>query len=125
MIADTNFLGEYLRESIRGATGPACSFFAQHRREVIRTSIISLAEVAVLFPTSGEAWHFFRRWKVYPLHRGIADAAADVDRELIQAGQRLGENDNWIAGFCCYYREPVISRDRDFDRVHSLRRLAY
>jgi hypothetical protein len=26
-------------------------------------------------------------------------ALADVDRELIAIGQRLGENDNWIAGF--------------------------
>ncbi len=48
-----------------------------------------------------------------------------MDRELIASGQRLGENDNWIAGFCRYYREPVISRDTAFDRVGGLRRLAY
>ncbi len=44
---------------------------------------------------------------------------------LIRTGERLGENDNWIAGFCRYYREPLISQDRDFDRVRGLRRLAY
>jgi predicted nucleic acid-binding protein len=30
-----------------------------------------------------------------------------------------------IAGFCWYYGQPVISRDRAFDRVRGLRRLAY
>ncbi len=59
------------------------------------------------------------------MHRGIVDAAADVDRDLIRTGDRLGENDNWIAGFAKYYREPVISRDIAFDRVRGLRRLSY
>jgi predicted nucleic acid-binding protein len=40
-------------------------------------------------------------------------------------GERLGENDNWIAGFCRYYREPIISLDSAFDRVPRLRRLLY
>lgn len=51
--------------------------------------------------------------------------AAIVERELMVAGGRLGENDNWIAGFCRYYGQPLISRDRAFDRVQGLRRLAY
>jgi predicted nucleic acid-binding protein len=41
------------------------------------------------------------------------------------AGRRLGENDNWIAGFCRYYGEPVISADVAFDRVPRLRRILY
>jgi predicted nucleic acid-binding protein len=44
---------------------------------------------------------------------------------MIVEGQRLGENDNWIAAFCRYHGEPVISRDVAFDRVRGLRRLAY
>lgn len=44
---------------------------------------------------------------------------------LILLGQRLGENDNWIAGFCRYYGQPLVSRDAAFDRVRALRRLAY
>ena len=55
----------------------------------------------------------------------IAYAAAAVDRELITTGGRLGENDNWIAGFCRYYAQPVVSRDLAFDRVRGLRRLTY
>lgn len=43
---------------------------------------------------------------------------------MISAGSRLGENDNWIAGFGRYYREPIISRDAAFDRA-GVRRLVY
>ena len=86
---------------------------------------MSLSEVAVSFPSSDDAWDYFKRWRIYPIHRGIADAAADIDRELIASGDCLGENDNWIAGFCRYYREPVISLDTAFDRVQRLRRISY
>ena len=55
----------------------------------------------------------------------IAYAAASVDRELIILGQRLGENDNWIAGFCRYYAQPILGCDAAFDRVRGLRRLHY
>jgi predicted nucleic acid-binding protein len=55
----------------------------------------------------------------------IAYCAASADRELIASGQRLGENDNWIAGFCRYYGQPIVSRDAAFDRVRGLRRIDY
>jgi len=84
-----------------------------------------MAEIAVIFPSSAAAWAHFKNWKIYALHRGIAEIAADVDRDLVRTGGRLGENDNWIAGFCGYYREPVISQDAAFDRVAGLRRLGY
>jgi hypothetical protein len=125
MIADTTFLTHFLEEGRAGQVGPARTFFSRRRGELIRTAIICIAEVAVIFPSSAQAWHYFKAWKIYALHRGIAEAAADVDRILVHAGRRLGENDNWIAGFCRYYREPVISRDTAFDRVPNLRRVAY
>ena len=125
MIADTTFLIHFVNEGRAQTRGPARTFFAENRTQIIRTSIISLGEVAFGFETSAAAWEYFRRWRVCPLHRGIVDAATDIDREVAALGQRLGENDNWIAGFCRYYREPIISRDAGFDRVPRLRRLAY
>jgi len=125
MIADTTFLIQFANEGAQGRRGPARMFLSQHRREIIRTSIISLAEVAVGFENSAAAWDYFKWWKIYALHRGIAEAAAEVDRELVVVGQRLGENDNWIAGFCRFYHEPVISADVAFDRVPRLRRIVY
>ena len=125
MIADTTFLIHLLQEDQNARAGPARAFLATNRRATIRTTIISMAEIAVIFPHSAAAWTHFKYWRVYTLHRGIAEMAADVDRELIRTGARLGENDNWIAGFCRYYREPVISLDGAFDRVPELRRLVY
>jgi predicted nucleic acid-binding protein len=125
VIADTTFLIHFYEEGANGRRGPARTFFAGHRSATIRTTIVSLAEVAPGFPLSSQAWDYFKNWKVYSIHRGIAEATADVDRELIAIGQRLGENDNWIAGFCRYYQEPVISLDSAFDRVRGLRRIVY
>ncbi len=125
MIADTTFVSDLLKELRRGESGPAREFFAGHRREIIRTTIITVGELAVLFPTSAAARAWLSKWKVYPLHRGVAEAAADIDRTLKAAGQRLGENDNWIAGFANYYREPVISHDVAFDRAPGVRRVVY
>lgn len=125
MIADANFISDFVREKRRDIVGPARSFFAAHRNDPIRTTIVSVGEVLPLFRRNFEGWEWLSQWKIYRLHQGIVDAAADVDRELIAAGNRLGENDNWIAGFARYYREPIISRDQDFDRVTELRRVGY
>jgi predicted nucleic acid-binding protein len=125
VIADTTFLVHLVREHRTGQTGAAHRFLAGNRRERIRTCIISLSEVAVSFLRAEHAWAYLAQWTVYRLHDGIAQASADLDRELALAGARLGENDNWIAGFCRYYREPIISLDQAFDRVPGIRRLAY
>jgi predicted nucleic acid-binding protein len=125
VIADTTFLIHFAQEGAQGRRGPARTFLAQQRKANIRTSIISLAEIAAGFENSAAAWDYFKWWKIYALHRGIAEAAADVDRDLASAGRRLGENDNWIAGFCRFYHEPVISADVAFDRVPGLRRIRY
>ena len=125
MIADTTFVSDLFRERERGQSGPANQFFAEHRPEIIRVSIITAGELAVWFEHSWEAWVALRDWTICRLHPGIVDVAADIDRHLLASGERLGENDNWIAGFARYYREPIISRDAGFDRVPSLRRLAY
>jgi predicted nucleic acid-binding protein len=55
----------------------------------------------------------------------FAALAADLDREMMGLDHRLGENDTWIAGFCRYYPQLVISRDTAFDRVPGLRRIGY
>ena len=90
MIADTTFLVHFVREGAIGQIGPARRFLNQHREDAIRTTLIGLGEVAVSFVTSADAWDYFKRWKIYPLHRGIVDAAADIDRELIRLGARSG-----------------------------------
>ena len=122
MIADTTFLSDLQSEHDRLTVGPARRFLSTLRQPVLVT-VISAGELAVMFRSNQEARQFLSVYRVLRLTPEIAYTAADVDREL--AHQRLGENDNWIAGFCRYYGQPVISRDQGFDRVRGLRRLAY
>ena len=78
-----------------------------------------------MYANPNDARPLLAHYRVLRLTPEIAYTAAGIDHELIQTGRRLGENDNWIAGFCRYYGQPVISRDRAFDRVRGLRRLTY
>jgi len=125
MIADTTFASDYLHEQRRGVIGLATTFFRRHRTRSIRLTIITAGEISVAFTSTAAAREWLDRWQILFLHMGIVDQAAEIDRELIARGRRLGENDNWIAGFARYYREPLISRDRGFDTVPELRRVTY
>jgi predicted nucleic acid-binding protein len=99
---------------------------ARHRREPLFTTVISAGEIAVIFDSMAEARAFLAPYRILRLTPEIAYVAAALDRELISTTRnRLGENDNWIAGFCRYYGQSLVSRDAGFDRVHGLRRLAY
>ena len=125
MIADTNFLSTYHDEREAGVVGPARQFAAAHRKQKVFVTVITVGEIAVIFPTDAKARRFLSPYKVLRLTPEIAYVAAAIDRELINIGQRLGENDNWIAAFCRFYSQPLISNDGAFDRVKGLRRLSF
>jgi predicted nucleic acid-binding protein len=125
VICDTTFLSDLHAERQGGRRGPALTFLARHRSRAILATVISVGELAVIFPEPEDARRLLANYRVLRLTPEIAFASAAIDRELIATGERLGENDNWIAGFCRYYGQPVISRDVAFDRVRGLRRLAY
>ena len=125
MICDTTFLSDLLRERADGRPRGAQAFLAAHRNQPFLTTVISVGEAAAMYANPEEARPLLTRYPQLRLTPEVAFAAASVDRELIQIGQRLGENDNWIAGFCRYYGQPVVSRDGAFDRVRGLRRLDY
>jgi predicted nucleic acid-binding protein len=126
MLLDTQFLIEFQRELDAGRMGRARTFLTRHRRRPLLVSVVSLGEIAAGMPDSDTAREFagsFRR--ILNLFPELALTAAQVDRELIQEGNRLGENDNWLAGTCRYYGQPIVSNDDDFDRVRGLRRIPF
>jgi predicted nucleic acid-binding protein len=125
MICDTKFLTELYDEHQTGMRGRAAAFLAAHRQMPFLVTVISVGEVAVIFADQNDARRFLSRYRALRLTTEVAYAAALIDRELITAGGRLGENDNWIAAFCRYYGQPLVSRDQAFDRVRGLRRLDY
>jgi predicted nucleic acid-binding protein len=120
MICDSTFLIDLARSN-----PDAQAFLAARRSQPFWVPVISAGELAAGYDTVEEARAFLDRYRILRLTPEVAYAAAAIDRELITTGDRLGENDNWIAGFCRYYGQPVISRDAAFDRVRGLRRLAY
>ena len=103
MICDTTFLSDLLREQADGRPRGALEFLAAHRNQMFLTTVISVGEAAVMYANPQDVRLLLSRCRQLRLTPEVAYAAASVDRELIESGQRLGENDNWIAGFCRYY----------------------
>lgn len=125
MFLDTNFLIDLGQELEERAVGPARTFLGRERNRIASVTVISLGELAAGMEDNETARAFVSRFRIVPLKPEIALAAAEVDRQLMEIGQRLGENDNWIAGFARYYGVPLVSNDAAFDRVPGLRRLHY
>ena len=125
MIADTTFVSDLFNERRKARPGPAMDFFHRHRAQKIRLTIITAGEILLWFDDSTHGWEQLKPWTIYRLHPDVVKAAADIDRALIASGRRLGENDNWIAGFARCYREPLISRAAAFDRAPGVRRIIY
>jgi predicted nucleic acid-binding protein len=125
MICDTTFLSDLVHEREAGRRGHASAFLARRRNQPFLVTVISLGELAAMYSNPNDARPLLSHYRVLRLTPEIAYVAAAIEHELIQIGQRLGENDNWIAGFSRYYGQPVISRDLAFDRVRGLRRLPY
>lgn len=48
-----------------------------------------------------------------------------IRAELRKAGTPIPSNDTWIAALCLQHSLPLISRDRHFDVVSGIRRIAW
>jgi predicted nucleic acid-binding protein len=125
MIADTTFLIDLYEEQAKGRPGPASEFLGRNRAATLRITIISLGEFATGFNDLQDARAYLRRFPVIRITPECAYECSRIDRELIRIGQRLGENDNWIAGIARYYGELLVSNDFAFTRVTGLKVRSY
>jgi tRNA(fMet)-specific endonuclease VapC len=50
---------------------------------------------------------------------------AEITLELKRKGKPISTNDLWIAALCRQHSLPLLSRDRHFDLVTGLKRLAW
>jgi tRNA(fMet)-specific endonuclease VapC len=62
---------------------------------------------------------------VLDITRETAEQYGALRLELKRAGTPIPSNDLWVAALCREHRLPVLSRDRHFDRISGLRRLAW
>ena len=127
MFLDTNFLIALGAELEDRVVGPARAFLGRRRSQKPNVSVVSLGELAAGMQDNQSARDFLSRFRIVSLRPEIALAAADIDRAMIRIGRRLGENDNWNAGFALYYGVPLVTNDADFKRVRplGLRLLSY
>lgn len=63
--------------------------------------------------------------RILDLDDGTTHHYAGIRRELKQKGQPIPSNDTWIAALARQHRLPVISRDRHFDQVKGIHRIAW
>lgn len=74
-----------------------------------------------------ERWlvELLRVARVLELDAETADSYAALRLQLKQAGTPIPSNDAWIAALCRQHALPLLSRDRHFDLVKGLKRLAW
>lgn len=125
MLTDTTFWVDLAEERANRQAGRAHAFLATHRAHDLEVSIITWGELAAGVNEPEELDRLLRRVRVLMLHRQIAWEAGRIERELVQTGARLGENDNWIAATARTWGLQLVSRDAAFTRVPRLNVIRY
>jgi predicted nucleic acid-binding protein len=120
MLLDSSYLIDLEEELTERKFGPALAFANAHRRAEPRISIITLGELAAGAAEEAAVRKFLARYRVVSLKPEITYLAGRLERALLIRGQRLGENDNWIAATALYYGEPIVTNDHDFARVTQM-----
>jgi tRNA(fMet)-specific endonuclease VapC len=64
-------------------------------------------------------------WPLLPIVEATAEVYADIRGELQRGGRPIPTNDLWIAALARQHKLPVLSRDRHFDVVPGLKRIAW
>jgi predicted nucleic acid-binding protein len=125
MLTDTTFWIDLLEERAGGGDGPAHEFLARNRSHTLRISLITWGELAAGVENSQELFVLLNRIRILPMPLQVAWEASRIDRQLRAVGERLGENDNWIAATARVWGLRVVTRDEAFRRVPRLRVIRY
>lgn len=123
-LLDSTFLID-LHDDLRRGDGAATRFMRKHRAQPMVITPVTANEYAVGIRHEREARRFLRRFRLLPLGRDVALAAARLDRDQIAKGLRLGENDTWQAAVALCFELTLISQDTDFAKVGGLKRIDY
>jgi tRNA(fMet)-specific endonuclease VapC len=128
MIFDTTFLIDLYRESRRGKEGPAAAFLAAHAEEPAHLSIVTVGEFAEGFPPAEQELcaDILRHYSLLDITESVGWKYAEISRRLRARGERIGDNDLWIAATALARECPLVTRDVvHFRRVEHLRTLSY
>lgn len=101
--------------------GPVRTLLGQRGGENLACSTVTVGELAA-GANEMAIRVLLRKVRKIPLSEAIAYRAAELDRNLMRQGRRLGENDNWVAATALHYSATLVYADGDFDRVEGLKR---
>jgi predicted nucleic acid-binding protein len=121
LLLDTSALVGLERELAQRRVGQVRSFLGTQLGEDLACSTVTVGELACS-ENETAVRVLLRHLRKIPLSEAIAYRAGKLDRELMSRGQRLGENDNWIAATALHYSATLVYADGDFDRVNGLKR---
>jgi predicted nucleic acid-binding protein len=121
LLLDTSALIGLEREIADRKAGPIQGFLGMHKGEDLACSTVTLGELAAgASETSVRV--LVRHLKKVPVSEAIAFRAGKLDNSMARMGQRLGENDNWIAATALHYSATLVYVDGDFDRIQGIKR---
>ena len=128
MLLDTTYLIDLQRELLRRTQGGAFRFLSDHPDILLRMSVVTYGELAEGFTPESRAdfQELIRPYEIVPLTDDIAWQFGMLSRILRSEGQRLGDNDLWIAATALELGAPLVTRDRaHFERIAGLTVLSY
>ena len=120
LLFDTSALIDLEGELAAATIGPVRAYLGRHRADDLACSTITVGELAT-GRNEAAIRVFLRKLRKIPVSEAIAYRAAELDRDQQRKGQRLGENDTWIAATALYYSAILVHSDGDFDRVDALK----
>jgi tRNA(fMet)-specific endonuclease VapC len=125
VILDTNALSAF-------ADGSPLAGAAMREAEDLAVPVIVLGEYRYGVAHSAhrrehEAWleRYLPTFRILDITAETALTYAAVRSELRRAHTPIPSNDGWIAALCRQHDLPLLSRDRHFDHVKGLRRIAW
>ena len=100
--------------------------------DVLAIPVIVLGEYRIGIAQSRHRANYedwLREWiaavTVVDIDEGTTHSYAEIALEVRKIGKPIPTNDLWIAALCRQHSLPLLSRDRHFDLVSGLRRLAW
>jgi tRNA(fMet)-specific endonuclease VapC len=128
MILDTTVLIDLYRDARLRRSGAAAALLGHHSEQPVHISIVTFGEFAEGFSVERRdvCTDLLRHFSVLDINESVAWQYAETSRQLRLRGERIGDNDLWIAATALAHHQPLATRNLDhFRRVPHLRLLPY
>jgi predicted nucleic acid-binding protein len=123
ILFDTTVIVDLEREINRRQPGAVHAVLQSLRSESPAISVISFGEFAEGMQKHDRAGllEYFRLYTIIPVDSGIAWRYGSLSRDGRVAGNRIGDNDLWIAATAIERTIPLLTRNTEhFDRISGL-----